>query len=589
MPTLKSSERTNYPVNGLENPGKHPPPESEFDDADDGPNVDPDADLGDDEYEEEDEDGEDYEEEDEEDEEEDPDPDHEELSPNPNLPAHPGVNGVGIGRGRGTFIRPRTTPQLGVRGGAGGGRGRGHGAESPLNGTENGKNQGRNSLFNPGTSLTVTDVLSHLLYISTILLLSFLLPFPILSLHIHHSLVVMPIFHCHHLPPFNLLNSLMSHKLSSQVLATSSHPHRRRRSSEKRWMQREEEAVGDLEDDSEDEEEEDCGEDDEVLGPEDDDEDLDRRRQRRMKVAMMRKRDDEEEEVMTEEQKMEQGKRMFEQGGFAACREKVAQDAGARGRRQDRSRNVRLRSGMRTRRQKIRESNRSSQKNLRRLVGTPKPASTNAAKAQQTAPEEEQRKRREERVEREALRKAQEFEKAKKEEGKRKRKEEERKKRIKHILILNVRAMSEQLQTTGKCKHTKFLPLNEPPLRRGVVDRTCFHVTPVYYLGWYIPGDEIPDYYPEAGGEMPTFWTKEVMIPWVRDYDAKYKSNERHCYFRPELAYVTGTKEPHLLVFISSNRTQEFIDMSQNEQFIKDAARIAHVKDFFGEVRWIRR
>ncbi|KAJ3859757.1 hypothetical protein EV359DRAFT_67890 [Lentinula novae-zelandiae] len=143
--------------------------------------------------------------------------------------------------------------------------------------------------------------------------------------------------------------------------------------------------------------------------------------------------------------------------------------------------------------------------------------------------------------------------------------------------------MSEQLQTTGKCKHTKFLPLNEPPLRRGVVDRTCFHVTPVYYLGWYIPGDEIPDYYPEAGGEMPTFWTKEVMIPWVRDYDAKYKSNERHCYFRPELAYVTGTREPHLLVFISSNRTQEFIDMSRNEQFIKDAARIAHVKDFFGE------
>ncbi|KAJ3912795.1 hypothetical protein F5877DRAFT_72097 [Lentinula edodes] len=149
--------------------------------------------------------------------------------------------------------------------------------------------------------------------------------------------------------------------------------------------------------------------------------------------------------------------------------------------------------------------------------------------------------------------------------------------------------MSEQLQTTGKCKHTKFLPLNEPPLRRGVVDRTCFHVTPVYYLGWYIPGDEIPDYYPEAGGEMPTFWTKEVMIPWVKDYDSKYKSNERHCYFRPELAYVTGTKEPHLLVFISSNRTQEFIDMSRNEQFIKDAARIAHIKDFFGEVRWIRR
>ncbi|KAJ3902052.1 hypothetical protein F5879DRAFT_965742, partial [Lentinula edodes] len=143
-------QRTNFPVNGRGKPGKHPPPEFEFGDADDGPNVDPDADLGDDEYEEEDEDGEDYEEEDEEDEEEDPDPDpdDEELSPNPNLPAHPGVDDVGIGRGRGTPRRPGTTPQLGVRGG--------RGAESPLNGTENGKNQGRSILFNLGTSLSVT-------------------------------------------------------------------------------------------------------------------------------------------------------------------------------------------------------------------------------------------------------------------------------------------------------------------------------------------------------------------------------------------------------------------------------------------------
>ncbi|KAH7869233.1 salt tolerance down-regulator-domain-containing protein [Lentinula edodes] len=132
------AQRTKFPVNGRGNP----PPESEFDDADDGPNVDPDADLGDDEYEEEDDDGEDYEEEDEEDEEEDPnpDPDDEELGPNPNSPVHPGVNDVGIGRGRGTPIRPGTTSQLGVRGGAGGGRGRGCGAESPLNGTENRKN-----------------------------------------------------------------------------------------------------------------------------------------------------------------------------------------------------------------------------------------------------------------------------------------------------------------------------------------------------------------------------------------------------------------------------------------------------------------
>ncbi|KAJ4464511.1 salt tolerance down-regulator-domain-containing protein, partial [Lentinula edodes] len=330
---------TNYPVNGRGKPVKHPPPEFEFGDANDGPNVDPDADIGDDEYEEEDDDSEDYEEEDEEDEEEDPDSDDEELSPNPNLPAHPGTNDVGIGRGRGTPIRPGTTPQLGVRGGAGGGRGRGRGAESPLNETENGKNQGRNSLFNPGTSLTVTG-LGNILTVADDL----------------------------------LKNDGEKFLEMMEYLA-------------EQRTQREEEVVGDLEDDSEDaegEDKEDGSEDEEVLGSEDDDEDLDRRRHRRMKVAMMkmmrrmRKMDEEEEEVMTEEQKMEQGKRMFsifaprmfEQRGFTACREKVAQDAGVRGRRQDRSRNVRLRSRMRTRRQMIRESNRSSQKNLRRLVGT---------------------------------------------------------------------------------------------------------------------------------------------------------------------------------------------------------------------------
>ncbi|KAH7869234.1 uncharacterized protein C8R40DRAFT_749601 [Lentinula edodes] len=128
-----------------------------------------------------------------------------------------------------------------------------------------------------------------------------------------------------------------------------------------RRMQREEEAVGDLDsEDEEDKDKEDGSEDEEVLESEDDDEDLDRRRQRRMKVAMMkmmrrmRKMDNEEGEVMTEEQKMEEGKQMFsifapcmfEQRVFTPYREKVAQDAGARGRRQDRSRNVRLRSRM---------------------------------------------------------------------------------------------------------------------------------------------------------------------------------------------------------------------------------------------------
>ncbi|KAJ3914512.1 hypothetical protein F5877DRAFT_82728 [Lentinula edodes] len=506
------------------------------------------------------------EEEDEEDEEEDPnpDPDDEELGPNPNSPVHPGVNDVGIGRGRGTPIRPGTTSQLGRR------RCR---CSFPL------------ALYLGGSPAVVPA--------------SFPRSFPAYSsLRCRHA----------HLPPpsstsirfaqfAHVTQTLFTGPGNILTVADDLLKNNGQKFLEmmeqlaERRMQREEEAVGDLDsEDEEDKDKEDGSEDEEVLESEDDDEDLDRRRQRRMKVAMMkmmrrmRKMDNEEGEVMTEEQKMEEGKQMF--SIFAPCRPRCGSSrtkTRSLKKREVKKQNVNQETKDKKKQQELAKESEKARRDAE------KPASTNAAKAQQTAPEEEQRKKREERVEREALRKAQEFEKAKKEEEKRKTKEEERKKRIEHILILNVRAMSEQLQTTGKCKHTKFLPLNEPPLRRGVVDRTCFHVTPVYYLGWYIPGDDIPDYYPEAGGEMPTFWTKEVMIPWVRDYDAKYKSNERHCYFRPELAYVTGTKEPHLLVFISSNRTQEFIDMSRNEHFIQDAARIAHVKDFFGEVRWIRR
>ncbi|KAI0744487.1 salt tolerance down-regulator-domain-containing protein [Earliella scabrosa] len=81
-----------------------------------------------------------------------------------------------------------------------------------------------------------------------------------------------------------------------------------------RRMQREEEAAVDVEDDSEDEDDE--GDDDDEDDDEEDDE------------------DDDEEEIMTEEQKMEEGKRMFsifaarmfEQRVLQAYREKVAQE-----------------------------------------------------------------------------------------------------------------------------------------------------------------------------------------------------------------------------------------------------------------------
>ncbi|KAJ3738673.1 salt tolerance down-regulator-domain-containing protein [Lentinula detonsa] len=404
--------KDNIAINGRGKQVKHPPPESEFDDADDDPNADPDADLDEDEYEEEDEDGDDYEDDEEEDEDEDPDPDpdEEDLSPNPNLPVRPGVNGVGGGRGRGALVRA-TAPQSGVD--AGEGRGRGRGAESPLNAT---KNQGRNGLFNLGSSLTVTG-------------------------------------------PGNILtvaDDLLDNNGQKFIEMMEQLAERR--------MQREEEAVGDLEDDSEDDEDEDDedgGEDESNLGSEDDDEDLDRRRRRRRQRDVEDEgsededeedeeeededEDDEEEEVMTEEQKMEEGKRMFsvfaarmfERRVWTAYREKVAQmlqsqllreledEDKIKKEREAKKQDANQKKKDKKRQQKLAKEEGKARRDAEKL------ASENALKAQQAALEEEQRKKREEeRVKREALRKAQELEKAKKDEEKRKRKDEERRKRM---------------------------------------------------------------------------------------------------------------------------------------------------------------
>ncbi|KAJ3727400.1 salt tolerance down-regulator-domain-containing protein [Lentinula raphanica] len=372
-PKVGRGAKGNVVVNGRGKQGKHPPPESEFDDGDDDPN-----------YEEEDDDPDDYEEdEDEDDEEPEPDPDEEDISPNSNVITRQGVNGVGVGRGgqgRGTPVRT-TGPQLGAD--VGGGRGRGRAAEPIVNGN---KNQGKNGLFNLGSSLTVTGP-GNILTVADDL----------------------------------LKNDGQKFLEMMEQLA-------------ERRMQREEEAIGDLEDDSEDEDEDGDGSDEDDEEEEEDEEEEDDEEE-----------DDEEEEVMTEEQKMEEGKRMFsifaarmfERRVWTAYREKVAQERQLQllrelddedkqsKEREAKKQNANQKKKDKKKQQKLAKEEEKARRDAEKL------ASENALRAQQAALEEEQRKKREEeRLKREAIRKAQELEKAKKDEEKRKRKEEERKKRL---------------------------------------------------------------------------------------------------------------------------------------------------------------
>lgn len=186
-----------------------------------------------------------------------------------------------------------------------------------------------------------------------------------------------------------------------------------------RRMQREEEAAADVEDDSEEEDEDDDEED------EDEDEDD----------------DEDDEEVMTEEQKMEEGKRMFsmfaarmfEQRVLQAYREKVAQE------RQHqllleleaedqltKEREAKKQSQNQKKKDK-RKQQRLAKEEERAAKAAEKAAEEAALKAKQLVQEEEQRKKREEeRARREATRKAAEEERQRKEEERRKRIAEER-------------------------------------------------------------------------------------------------------------------------------------------------------------------
>ncbi|KAJ7271214.1 hypothetical protein C8J57DRAFT_1508168 [Mycena rebaudengoi] len=149
------------------------------------------------------------------------------------------------------------------------------------------------------------------------------------------------------------------------------------------------------------------------------------------------------EEVMTEEQKMEEGKRMFsifaarmfEQRVLQAYRERVAQERQLQLLRElededklEREKEAKKQTQNQKKKDKKRQQKQAKEEKEAQKAAE-KAAEEAAVKAKHAAQEEEQRKRREEdRVKREAARKAQEEEKARKEEERRKRVAEEKEK-----------------------------------------------------------------------------------------------------------------------------------------------------------------
>ncbi|GJJ09256.1 hypothetical protein Clacol_003478 [Clathrus columnatus] len=190
-----------------------------------------------------------------------------------------------------------------------------------------------------------------------------------------------------------------------------------------RRMQREEEAAAEVGMDSEDDEDDEDGDEDDVDNEDDEDDEED------------------EEEAMTEEQKMEEGRRMFsifaarmfEQRVLQAYREKVAQERQMQILREleDEDKAAQEREAKKQKENQKKKAKKMLQKQAKEEEKKQKEAEKAveeaALKAKLLAQEEEQKKKREEeRLRREAARKAQEDERARKEEERRKRLAEEK-------------------------------------------------------------------------------------------------------------------------------------------------------------------
>ncbi|KAH8114975.1 hypothetical protein DFH11DRAFT_1590736 [Phellopilus nigrolimitatus] len=190
-----------------------------------------------------------------------------------------------------------------------------------------------------------------------------------------------------------------------------------------RRMQREEEAAADVEDDSEEEDDEEGDEEDDGEEDEDDEDDED------------------EEEVLTEEQKLEEGKRMFsifaarmfEQRVLSAYREKVAQERQNQLLRELEDEQV---ANLQKEAKKAKENQKKKDKKRQQKMAKEEERASKAAEraaeeaaqreTQRRLEEEQRKKREEERQKRELARKAAEEEKRQKEEERRKRLAEEK-------------------------------------------------------------------------------------------------------------------------------------------------------------------
>ncbi|KAJ3970862.1 hypothetical protein EV361DRAFT_914076 [Lentinula raphanica] len=144
---------------------------------------------------------------------------------------------------------------------------------------------------------------------------------------------------------------------------------------------------------------------------------------------------------------------------------------------------------------------------------------------------------------------------------------------------------------TRQCPHRQFLPVDQPPPRRRTFIDSCKHVTPPYQLGWWIPWDKLPEYFPGKAGHISDFWQNEVCIPWSQaGYHDKYASKTiKKFRYQPELTTGTQNRDTYLFIYITDNDTQEAIDMAQNEEYIEDVKRVAQIReDFVEKLQWLR-
>ncbi|KAJ3718695.1 hypothetical protein C8R42DRAFT_711081 [Lentinula raphanica] len=125
-------------------------------------------------------------------------------------------------------------------------------------------------------------------------------------------------------------------------------------------------------------------------------------------------------------------------------------------------------------------------------------------------------------------------------------------------------------------------------------DPCCFmrsHHPPPYQLGWWIPMEKLPEYFPGKSAEFPTFWQDEVRKPWKKaGHNEKYTSKKyKDVRYQPMLTTGTQNGDAYLFIWITDNDNQEAIDMAQNKEFIEDVMQMAQIKESFDEkLQWIK-